>query len=121
MKESDVLKLVKIEAAKKNCLLWRNNSGAVYDRKGNFIRYGLANESAKMNEIIKSGDLIGIKCVTVTREMVGTKVGIFVSREVKRSDWKYTGTPREVAQKAFIDLVNSLGGDAAFAYGEGTF
>lgn len=106
--------MVRLDASCKNTILWRNNVGAFRTEEGRFIRYGLANESKNMNKKIKSSDLIGIKRVTITPDMVGQTVGIFVAREVKRPTWVYRGTEREVAQKNFIDIVNAYGGDARF-------
>lgn len=99
-------------------ILWRNNVGAAKDAQGNFFRFGLANESKAQNAVLKSGDLIGIKPVIITPEMAGSMIGQFVSIETKAAGWKYRGTPREVAQKNWIDLVRSLGGDAGFDNGE---
>jgi hypothetical protein len=82
---------------------WRNNVGAGKLENGNFLRWGLANETAAQNAILKSSDLIGI-----------TPTGRFWARETKRPGWVFTGTPREVAQLNFINLINILGGDAAF-------
>lgn len=96
------------------CLLWRNNVGATSDQNGNFIRYGLANDSEKINKVIKSADLIGIRPVLIEKSHVGTVIGQFVSKEVKAAGWKYRGTPRETAQRAWADLVISLGGEASF-------
>ncbi len=116
--ESATLSKIRLKAAKKGIYLWRNNNGAVHTTDGTFIRFGLANDSKQLNEKLKSSDLIGIKPTKITPEMVGKTVGIFFSREVKREGWKYTGTPRETAQLAWIELINSLGGDAAFITNE---
>jgi len=97
---------LRIEASRKGVKLFRNNVGALADKTGRFVRYGLANDSAAQNATIKSGDLIGIR-----------PDGIFVSREMKSPGWQYTGTEREVAQLNWINLINSCGGDAAFATG----
>lgn len=107
--EAGATKLIRLEAAHKGVHLWRNNVGATMDENGNFIRYGLANDTAAMNRKIKSSDLIGIR-----------PDGRFICREVKKPGWRYTGTAREKAQLKFIELINSMGGDAAFATGEGT-
>ena len=108
---------LRIEASRKGVKLFRNNVGALADKTGRFVRYGLANDSAAQNATIKSGDLIGIRGVLVGPEHVGHMMGIFVSREMKAPGWQYTGTDREVAQLNWINLINSCGGDAAFATG----
>lgn len=117
MKESDVINKIKLVAAQQNIRLWRNNIGATYTQRGGFVRYGLANDSTQLNSILKSSDLIGIKPVLILPEHVGQTVGQFFCREVKHSDWKYAGTKRELAQLNWINLINSLGGDAAFSNG----
>lgn len=111
---------VRLEASRKGGRLWRNNVGAGYAEDGSFMRWGLANDSAQVNKIIKSADLIGLRPVRVEQQHVGLVIGQFVSREVKAPGWRYTGTPREVAQLNWATLVNTLGGDACFATGEGT-
>ena len=111
---------VRLEASRKGARLWRNNVGATMDDRGNFIRYGLANDSKQMNTVIKSSDLIGIRPVVITADMVGHTIGQFIAREIKAPTWHFTGTAREVAQLKFLELIVSLGGDAKFATGEGT-
>lgn len=118
--EAAIQNRIRLEASKKGCRIWRNNVGATMDENGNFIRFGLCNDSKQMNSMIKSSDLIGIKPITITQEHVGHIIGQFIAREVKGSDWNYTGSAREEAQLNFLNLVASLGGDASFAISEGT-
>ena len=117
MNEQGVVTLTRLAYAAMGWLMWRNNVGACQDDHGNFIRYGLANESKQMNKKIKSSDLIGIRPVVITQEMVGTTIGQFVALEVKKPGWVYKGTAREVAQWEFIKLVNNNGGHASFITG----
>lgn len=111
--------MVRIEASQKDVHLFRNNVGAWKDGK-TFVRYGLANESEEMNKVIKSSDLIGLRKFLIQPWHVGHIVGQFVAREMKEPGWQYTGDPHEAAQLTFINLINSCGGDAAFATGPGT-
>ena len=118
--EAGVMARVRLEASRLGVRLWRNNVGTCQDQSGNFIRYGLANDSKRMNDHIKSSDLVGIRPIQVTPEMVGGVVGQFCAREVKRSGWKYKGSKREQAQKRFLELVVAMGGDARFVNDEGS-
>lgn len=118
--EAAVSNEVRLDAAKHDCILWRNNVGAYLDDRGVMIRYGLCNDTKKLNESIKSHDLIGIRKVLITQGMVGTVLGQFVSRECKERGWVYCGTQREVAQAKFGDIVISMGGDASFTTGKGS-
>ena len=116
--ETDVQARVRLAASQAGDVLWRNNTGVLPDARGVPVRFGLCNESAKVNQMCKSSDLIGIRRVMVTPQMVGSTVGQFYAREVKRAGWHYTGTPREVAQLRFIEAVVAMGGDAGFACSE---
>lgn len=118
--ESSVQLAVRYEATKKGMRLWRNNVGFAMGGKGNVVRFGLANDSKRVNDYMKSHDLIGIRPELITPAHVGTTIGRFVSREVKRPGWKFTGTPREVAQLRWAELIIAMGGDACFVTGEGT-
>lgn len=113
--ESKQQSLIRLEATTKGMTLFRNNVGALIDDRGIPVRYGLANESKQMNKVIKSSDLIGIRPLMITQDMIGKTIGQFVSIEVKSENWKYTGTEREIAQKAWIDFINNHGGFAIFA------
>lgn len=118
--EAAIQNRIRLEAGRKGMRIWRNNVGACMDENENFIRYGLCNDSKQMNDAIKSSDLIGIKPVLIGPEHAGLVLGQFMAREVKPGSWKFTGTDREQAQLKFLELVASLGGDAAFANSEGT-
>lgn len=117
--ETDVQARVRVAASQAGDVLWRNNSGVLKNERGVPVRFGLCNDSEKLNEHAKSSDLIGIRRVLVTPAHVGRTVGVFYAREVKRAGWRYTGTPREVAQLRFIEAVVAMGGDAGFATSEG--
>jgi len=108
--EAEAQNQIRLEAPKHNARIWRNNVGACTDNTGRFIRYGLANDSKRMNKHIKSSDLIGI-----TTNDAG--YGIFTAIEVKRPGWKYRGTAREQAQARWLTLVNTMGGIGVFATG----
>lgn len=116
MKESPVQQRIRLAAAQNHIDLWRNNSGAYQDERGNFIRYGLCNDSAQLNERIKSSDLIGVTPIFITAEHIGRIVGVFTAIETKPSDWVFRESDkRAVAQKAFHDIVLKNGGYAGFA------
>lgn len=114
LSEAAVQQQVRLKASKLGMRLWRNNNGAAYDQDGRMIRYGLANDSAALSKQIKSHDLIGITPHVVTQADVGGTLGIFTSLEVKRSDWKYKGTEREVAQRRWLEVIISFGGISKF-------
>ena len=112
--------MIRLEASEKGVKLFRNNVGVLKDETGRPVRYGLANDSPKTNEVIKSGDLIGLRPLVILPQHVGHTFGQFVSREVKPPGWQFTGAGREQAQLNWCNLINSCGGDAAFATGAGT-
>lgn len=96
--------------------IWRNNVGAAEDKTGRQIRYGLGNDSAQLNKVIKSSDLIGITPVIAFVPSVGWKtLGVFTALEVKSSDWRFSPSDeRAVAQQKFHDIVRGAGGFAGF-------
>lgn len=114
LSEATVQAACRLEAPKHGDRLWRNNVGALRDERGVPVRFGLGNDSPAVNKAIKSGDLIGIRRRLITADLIGQVLGQFWSREVKAGDWLFTGTEREVAQLAWANHVNALGGDAGF-------
>lgn len=117
--EATVQATVRLEAAAAGWELWRNNLGAAVDERGVPVRFGLANDSAKLNARIKSADLIGIRPVLITQDMVGSTIGQFASIETKRPGWRFSGTEREDAQMRWATIVTAAGGFARFVTGKG--
>lgn len=82
--------------------LFRNQTGQLPDPKtGRPVQFGLARGSA---------DLIGWRTVTVTPEMVGQRVAVFLSIEVKTSAGRLT--PQ---QHNWLEAVRTAGGIAGVA------
>ena len=90
MKETNILKLCLMALSQAGCLAWRNNTGALPDRQGRIVRYGLCNGSS---------DLIGL-----------APDGIFFAVEVKTA----TGKPTP-EQLTFIAAIRRQGGRAGVA------
>lgn len=82
--------------------LFRNQVGSLPDpRTGRLVTFGLARGSA---------DLIGWRTITVTADMVGQRLAVFTSIEVKTP----TGRIRP-DQTAWLDAVQAAGGIAGVA------
>jgi hypothetical protein len=118
--EAAVQAAVRLEAAGKGVRLFRNNVGVLMDITGRPVRFGLANDSKQINEVLKSSDLVGWKPVLIEQHHVGTVIGQTVLRECKKVGWRYTADPHEVAQLNWLMLGTASGCDAAFCTGTGT-
>ena len=82
--------------------IFRNQVGSLPDpRTGRLVTFGLARGSA---------DLIGWRTVTITQAMVGTRIAVFTSIEVKTP----TGRMRP-EQQAWLAVVQGAGGIAGIA------
>lgn len=112
VRESPIQKQIRLEGARKGKYLFRNNRGAGRMESGNYVRFGLGNDSKKLGDAVKSADLIGWESFTVTEEWLGHKVARFLSVEVKASDYKFSGTLEEMAQIKWAATVNAEGGRA---------
>ena len=85
-----------------NLRLFRNQVGCLPDpRTGRLVTFGLAKGSA---------DLIGWRTITITPEMVGTRLAVFTSIEVKTPTGRLTP-----AQSAWLGVVRGAGGIAGVA------
>lgn len=131
--EARVQSEVRLEAARAGVYLWRNNvgAGAVVDPKRlcsecrehsrGFLRWGLGNDSDRINSVLKSADLIGWRQRSITSDMVGSTIAQFVSREIKREGWQPSESDEDRAQARWATLVKSQGGDALIVTGIGSF
>ena len=112
--EAAVQANVRLAAAAKGAHLWRNNVGAAQMQRGGYVRYGLANDSPKLNAVLKSADLVGWKPHVVVPADIGRKLAIFLSVECKAPNWRPGSDPRYAAQLRWASLVKRDGGDAQF-------
>lgn len=99
--EQTIQQEIRIACSNGDTRLFRNNTGTLKDQNGRPVQFGLCKGSA---------DLIGWKRVTVTEDMVGSTVAVFLSIEVKTA----TGRLRP-EQRQWLDAVQSAGGIAGVA------
>jgi len=101
MSEHRIQQEIRLAVSKGDTRVFRNNTGTLRDQNGRPVQFGLCKGSA---------DLIGWKRVTITPEMVGTQVAVFLSIEVKTA----TGRLRP-EQQQWLDAVQAAGGIAGVA------
>ena len=97
--EHEIQQRIRLACGRGPVRLWRNNTGALIDRQGRFVRFGLCKGSS---------DLIGLRSLEVTPELVGQRLAQFVALEVKTASG-VVGSE----QRAFLRFVQELGGVAA--------
>ena len=101
MTEQQIQQEIRIACGTGPVRLFRNNTGTLRDQHGRPVQFGLCKGSA---------DLIGWRTVTVTPDMVGAQVAVFLSIEVKTP----TGRLRP-EQQQWLDAVQAAGGIAGVA------
>ena len=102
--EKDTERTLILHASQCGSVIFTDNVGMYKDQRGNVIRDGLCKGSS---------DLIGWAPVTVTPDMVGSKIAVFTAVEVKlNKNGKYKATDD---QKRFISAVLNNGGFAGVA------
>jgi hypothetical protein len=101
--ETDIQQRIRLAVGTRSDLrLFRNNTGTLPDpRTGRPVQFGLARGSA---------DLIGWRTITITPEMVGQRVAVFTSIEVKTTTGHLTP-----AQQTWMGTVRGAGGIAGVA------
>lgn len=98
MSEGKILKKLQLLFTSVGARVFRNNVGLFETKDGRKVRTGLC---------VGSSDLIGWTPMVVTPEMVGKRVAIFTSIEVKTKNTKTTPI-----QLAWHQAVNTAGGIA---------
>jgi hypothetical protein len=102
MNETTILQRIRLAASKVTGLkLFRNNCGGLKDHQGRFVQFGLHPGSA---------DLIGWRTVTITPDMVGQRVAVFASVEVKTENGRV-----KPEQQNWLEQVANAGGLAVVA------
>jgi hypothetical protein len=99
--EQQIQQHIRITCSTGNTRLFRNNTGTLRDQHGRPVQFGLCKGSA---------DLIGYRTITITPDMVGQQVAVFLSIEVKTP----TGRIRP-EQQAWLETVQAAGGIAGVA------
>lgn len=95
MKESEILRAIRT-GLPDHVTAWRNQVGIAVYPGGQKVPYGLCKGAS---------DLIGIRSLVVTPELVGTTLGQFVAIEVKSATGRLSQE-----QMLFLNLVTSKGG-----------
>mgnify|MGYP000025208530 CR=1 FL=1 len=101
--ETDIQQRIRLALGTRSDLrLFRNNTGTLPDpRTGRPVQFGLARGSA---------DLIGWRTITITPEMVGQRVAVFTSIEVKTDSGRLSP-----AQRNWLEAVRVAGGITGIA------
>lgn len=120
--ESYVQSAVRLAAPMHGFMLGRNNRGALKDERGVPVRYGWLNDTAALDKVCKTGDLLGHQSGWFRdyQTLEAVKVAVFAMVECKRAGWKGFNPKdkHEAAQMRAIQMVLSAGGIAAFSTGE---
>ena len=101
MSEQRIQQEIRLALSRGPVRLYRNNTGTLRDQYGRPVQFGLA---------VGSADLIGWTTRTITPEMVGQRVAVFTSIEVKSA----TGRLRP-EQRQWLEAVQAAGGIAGVA------
>ncbi len=101
MSEQRIQQEIRLAISHNDTKVFRNNTGTLKDANGRPVQFGLCKGSA---------DLIGWTTRTVTQEMVGQRIAVFTSIEVKTP----TGRLRP-EQQQWLDAVQAAGGIAGVA------
>jgi len=104
MRATRIIHSTQIAMSKAGSRVFRNNCGALQDKNGQWVRFGVANPGGS--------DLIGWTPIKIHKNMIGKTIAVFTAVEAKT---RYGHTTEE--QSNFIMQVNKQGGIAFIADG----
>jgi hypothetical protein len=99
--EQQIQQHIRLTCSTGSTRLFRNNTGTLRDQHGRPVSFGLCKGSA---------DLIGWTTRTITQEMVGQRIAVFTSIEVKAASGRL-----RPEQRQWLDAVQAAGGVAGVA------
>jgi len=115
--ESNIMRVIQLALSTAGVKIFRNNNGQGWIGKSKLFN-SAQTVNVKAGDVliqaarplhsglcVGSSDLIGWKTITVTPEMVGTKIAVFIGCEVKNQSGRATKE-----QIAFINVLNESGG-----------
>lgn len=115
MKEKEIQNdILRAHGARPDVRLFRQNVGQAWvgelvDKRGPYVTLKNA-RPFYAGLCVGSSDIVGIKEVEITADMVGQKIGVFTAIEVKQP----RGYPSK-EQRAFLAMVEGMGGLAGVA------
>lgn len=118
--EAYVQSAVRLAAPMQGYLLGRNNRGALPNEAGVPIRFGWLNDTAQLDKVCKTGDLLGHQSAWFRdyETLEPVRVAVFSMFECKKDGWVFNpNDKREVAQLRAINMVSTAGGIAGFTTG----
>ncbi len=89
--ETNLVQLIRLEASKLGCVLFRNNTGGFENKAGRWVQFGLCKGSSDLIGIMPDGRFLAVECKAGRKQ------------------------PTQ-EQKDFIALVNSKGGVAGVVW-----
>lgn len=111
--EQNIQKLIMVAASKAGARVFRNNTGVGWVGKVRRLSDNTIHithpRPLEAGLCVGSSDLIGWKPTTITPDMVGKTIGVFVALEIK------AGTKPSPEQLTFIENVRRGGGIAGIA------
>lgn len=115
MREIDIQRTIHLAVSLPDTRIFRNNVGNYWqgtvlrDTAEDGVRYVLLRHARRIQAGLAPGssDLIGLRSIMITPDMVGQRVAVFCGLEVKTRSGRATDE-----QANFIDMVNDLGGMA---------